>query len=764
MFGSFKTKLVLLMLLLSIIPMLLGGAISYTIISQTLTRDAKDKLGNIPAPAARRLETLLYSHWNHIQITSHIPLFKESKDYLSRIKYFILQKALYSSYSWLGATDANGNIIASSDIYDTGKSRDMSSADWFLQARGISFQAWMTPDQGVVVRDAFISELSGGIPVVSLTAPIYNFYGEFVGAVHSEIDMSFVAQNIENLRVGETGSAVLVKRDGVIIADKNGAVRELNRNIGDLNAFNEAQAGKSGVLREKVDLHLLSGRRKDPNEKTAMPGKEDSFIGYAPLRGYEHCPSLGWAILVVQSADEIYAGAKTHALFYGFMFALGVVAVGLGSYFSAKKVTTPIKKLSEAAKTIGGGALDFQIKDRSKDEVGELAKSFNQMARSLKESRNELRLERDKLDAIISSMGAGLAIIDRDLKIEFMNKTFLDNFGSDSLGKMCFCIIAGRDEMCANCPLVKPMDLMCSEPVEVKAANGNTFLVTHAPLRNPDGTFSAVLVLKNITEMKKLQTQLEEKNSTLEEAYKHLKETQAQLIQAGKLAAIGELAGGVAHEINNPLSGVLGYAKRLLKKTEAEELKNVEAFKQFPAELKIIAESAMRCKGITDSLLRFARPSEAKSAVVNVNDVIMDALTLISHRLSLEGIDVAKRLQPALKPVLASHTQLQQVFINFVINAAHAMPQGGELSITTRQGDGEFVQIEFTDTGVGIPKEDIPRIFDPFFTTKEPGTGTGLGLSISYRIIKDHDGTIDVKSRVGKGTTFTIALPVYNRQ
>jgi HAMP domain-containing protein len=528
MFSSFKTKLVLLMLLLSIIPMLLGGAISYTIISQTLTREAKDKLGNIPAPAARRLEALLYFRWNDIQITSHLPLFKESKDYLSKIKYFILQKRLYAPYSWLGATDADGNIIASSDIYDTGKSRDMGSAEWFLRARGISFKDWMTSDQGVVVHDVFISKLSGGIPVVSFTAPIYNFYGEFVGAVHSEIDMSFVAQNIENLHVGETGSAVLVKSDGVIIADKNGVVKAFNRNLGNLKSFNEAQADKSGVLREKVDLGLISGKRKDLNKNPSMPGKMDSFIGYAPLRGYEHFPGLGWAILVVQSADEIYAGARTQALSYGLMFALGVVAVGLGSYFAAKKVTIPIKKLSAAAKMIERGALDLQIKDKTKDEVGELADSFNQMARSLKDSRNELKLERDKLDAIISSMGDALVIIDRDLRIEYMNKTFLELFGSDSLGKLCFCIITGRDEICPNCPLAEPMDLMSSEPIEITAANANTFLVTHTPLRNPDGTFSAVMVLKNVTEMKKLQTQLEEKNRMLEEAYKHLKDIQSQ--------------------------------------------------------------------------------------------------------------------------------------------------------------------------------------------------------------------------------------------
>ena len=237
------------------------------------------------------------------------------------------------------------------------------------------------------------------------------------------------------------------------------------------------------------------------------------------------------------------------------------------------------------------------------------------------------------------------------------------------------------------------------------------------------------------------------------------KRTQAQLVQAGKLAGIGQLAAGIAHEINNPLSGVLGYAKRLLKKTEDEEIKKIPAFESFPKEMKLIVDSALRCKKIIEGLLKFSRTSETISMAVNINEVIDESLILFGNQLSSQNIELNMILSPAIPAIRANHTQIQQVFTDIVTNAIQAMPGGGNLTIATRPVNSSAVEIEFTDTGEGIPKENLTKIFEPFFTTREPGKGTGLGLYMIYRILQDHHGRIDVKSEVGKGTTFTVTLP-----
>lgn len=237
------------------------------------------------------------------------------------------------------------------------------------------------------------------------------------------------------------------------------------------------------------------------------------------------------------------------------------------------------------------------------------------------------------------------------------------------------------------------------------------------------------------------------------------KKTQAQLVQAGKLAGIGQLAAGIAHEINNPLSGVLGYAKRLLKKAENEDLKKIPGLESFQREMKLIVDSALRCKKIIDGLLKFSRTSENMNMAVNVNEVIDEALILFGNQLSSQNIDLHKVLCPTISVIRANHTQIQQVFTDIIINAIQAMPNGGTLTIATRSLNLSAVEIEFTDTGEGIPKENLPKIFEPFFTTREPGKGTGLGLYMIYRILQEHHGHIDVSSEGGKGATFIVTLP-----
>ena len=226
------------------------------------------------------------------------------------------------------------------------------------------------------------------------------------------------------------------------------------------------------------------------------------------------------------------------------------------------------------------------------------------------------------------------------------------------------------------------------------------------------------------------------------------------------MAAIGQLAGGVAHELNNPLTGVLIYAKRLFKKVDDSTLRDNAALRDFPESLRLINEAALRCKDITDSLLTFSRQAGLEFAPLDVNEVIENTLTLIKSQLKSYRITLVQEWQPDLPPVVGNANQLQQVFTNLIINAQQAMPDRGELTIVTSCVDGQFVRVRFSDTGCGIPEENLDRIFEPFFTTRPVGQGTGLGLSVSYGIIEAHGGFIEVESKVGVGSTFTVRLPV----
>ncbi len=235
---------------------------------------------------------------------------------------------------------------------------------------------------------------------------------------------------------------------------------------------------------------------------------------------------------------------------------------------------------------------------------------------------------------------------------------------------------------------------------------------------------------------------------------KKLQETHLQLVSSEKMASLGKLAAGIAHEINNPLGGILIYSSLMMEDLPEDDSKR--------GDLSRIVQEAGRCKEIVKSLLEFARQTEPKMEPTDINRAINDGLFFLVNQALFHNIQIVKKLDSFLPFVRGNASQLKQVFMNIIVNAAEAMHGNGTLTIITFPSpDRKTVLVEFTDTGEGIPEENLNRIFDPFFTTKEVGKGTGLGLATSYGIVEDHGGKISVRSRVGEGTTFTIELPIH---
>jgi two-component system NtrC family sensor kinase len=255
------------------------------------------------------------------------------------------------------------------------------------------------------------------------------------------------------------------------------------------------------------------------------------------------------------------------------------------------------------------------------------------------------------------------------------------------------------------------------------------------PLENQDGVIDRVIeIARDITERRKME---------------------ATLVQSAKLAAVGELAAGVAHEINNPLTAVYGNAQMLLRALEPGDPRYQMA--------ELIERTGLRASKVVRNLLDFSRQEDYQFAPLDLNATIEDALALIIHQLRRDNIRVTKTLRNDLPPVNASASHLQTVWTNLLINARDAIGEQseGNIQVTTRIGeDRQSVLASFTDNGPGIAERDIARIFEPFFTTKPRGRGSGLGLYVSYMIVAHHNGIMHVTSQVGHGTTFIVSLPI----
>ena len=307
------------------------------------------------------------------------------------------------------------------------------------------------------------------------------------------------------------------------------------------------------------------------------------------------------------------------------------------------------------------------------------------------------------------------------------------------IGKRCFENLVGSKEPCRGCPLKVTLKTRFSHSFTLdpfvknnRQHHVNAYPFSAQPLGSQEEG-EVVLHYRDVTDEKELER---------------------QLVHSEKMAAIGMLAGGVAHEINNPLGGILAFAQLALR----------DLGKDHPAfhDLKEIEESALRCKRIVEDLLDFSRQhqDDLKKAV-SLNEVLQKIMPLIQMQAKATSIEVIEEFDPTLRPVCGNFHKLQQVFLNLITNAYHAMLRGGRLTLKTCfDRKMNRVCAEISDTGGGIPPEYLDKIFDPYFTTKKQGEGTGLGLSISYGIVQDHSGTIVVKSSKSQGTTFTVSFPV----
>lgn len=263
--------------------------------------------------------------------------------------------------------------------------------------------------------------------------------------------------------------------------------------------------------------------------------------------------------------------------------------------------------------------------------------------------------------------------------------------------------------------------------------------VTTSPYRNETGAVEGVVViLKNVTT---------------------LKEQEERLLRAARLADVGLLAGGVAHEINTPLASIALRAESLLKAAQDPELLAVPAFKNFPRYLKTIDEEIFRCKRIIGGLLEFSRVRKLEAQAIDLNALAERAHELVGHQLKLKQVALELKLQPRLPLIHGDDSQLRQALVALLMNALDATSPGGRIEVATRRDGESSVVLSVGDDGVGIPPENLDKIFNPFFTTKPVGQGTGLGLAMCHGIVASHGGDIRVESKPGSGTRVSLLFP-----
>jgi len=520
--------------------------------------------------------------------------------------------------------------------------------------------------------------------------------------------------------------------------------------------------------RALIEQLLVAGEGPQAEQRIS----EMATVGHQLERRGEQMIRMAWVPMQMGTSK-----ARTYSLVFAIQAAL--IGAVLAVYLSHLLVK-PIRQLVQGTKKLSEGDFSQRVQLRSRDEIGELAESFNRMVISLEQGRaelqkssQELRETKETLENIVQSSVDAIVATDPKGRITFANRSMQEMlFGQ-----------AGQEEKLLGVPMAQ---LYCGSLPEAKrimailrergrllnyetamAMNGRIIpiLTSASLLKDERGTIVGTLgVIKDLTEKKKLE--------------EDLKKAQAELVQKDKLAAIGRLASGVAHEMNDPLTSVLTFSNLLREETHEGEPSRES--------LDIIIKEANRARKIVSDLLSFSRESKPALEWIDLNDVLNISLLLLEKQGALEKIGVQMDLAKELPLVRADSGQMHQAFTNILLNAIQAMAfpssggedpgslprekkliirthfyEAGEESFAGRSSLSEpFIRIVIQDTGAGISPDDLNKVFDPFFTTKCTGEGTGLGLYIVSGVLKKYGAQYHLESSEGCGTTFTIDFPL----
>jgi len=349
----------------------------------------------------------------------------------------------------------------------------------------------------------------------------------------------------------------------------------------------------------------------------------------------------------------------------------------------------------------------------------------------------EIKRAKDKLRLIYDSIMDYILLVDYDSRILEANRYFFDKFAlseDNAVGKVVYPLL-GIDINARSCPVRKAVASISPVEMEKTSSDGKVYTLHAFPILGDGAAKTAVLYIRDITEQR-LMAQ--------------------RLIQSDKLSSLGELVSGVAHELNNPLTGIMCFSELLIEQQIGDDVKS---------KLIKINDASLRCKKIIDNLLTFARWKRPEKKYENVNRIVEQSLELRSYQLRMDNIVIDLDLDEQIQSTMLDENQIHQVFLNLLNNARDAVLEkgnGGTIKISSRYQSGK-ISVKFEDSGIGMTQETANRIFDPFFTTKGVGRGTGLGLSISYGIVNEHGGNIYASSSPGAGTTFVVELPVVDR-
>ncbi|MFT9486754.1 MAG: ATP-binding protein [Tepidibacillus sp.] len=710
-----KFKLLFFGVMMSIVPIAIIGLYTIQTTKAGLEGSIQEKQLYIVQRAATEVEHLLTSIKGRMQLLIDSNEIEDLDNETNREKWeqslygFLKQNPeIENAYVF----DENGKVMASAMRWEIiPQTRILKSQLEKLKTESQNGQC--------LVGDVLFKE--DGNPYVNIGVPFYSpDHQDFHGGIIIEISLRGTFKQISAVHTGNQSYIYLIDDKSRLIAHTD---------------FGQVLLTKNVIISPELK------RMVEEKEIIKQPISYQSYTGEKVMGAYAPIKSANWGVVIEQPIDKAFAPIDLLVQRLILMMLIVTLIVVLVSIIFGVWFTKPIELMEKAVRKVTQGFLNVKINYKAKDEFGKLSEAFNRMTNELQLKSEHLEQEKERLDTIINGSRAGFALVHEDFTVEWMNDRLKEWLANDEKGLSCYTLLGRLKEPCKDCPITLKDPKQCQNEV-VTTINelGENRIYSHRmyPLeRVRAGEANYLVVVEDITE----QRQLEE-----------------MVVQADKLSALGILASGFAHEVNNPLASISAYAEDLKERIKEEPTQELILNGEVDHYLDIIRNNVDRCKMITNNLLNFSRKNSFVANDVDPIKVLEDSLVLLQHSLKKKQIQLVKKYDLPLPLIHGDGLQIQQVLINIIQNAIDAMDENGLLEIQAIEKPNQL-EIHIKDNGHGMNKEQLIKVFDPFYTTKSVGKGTGLGLYISYNILKKMNGDIRIESEEGKGTIVTIVLP-----
>lgn len=694
-----KVHFLLFGVTMSILPLFFLGYLGFTSVRQNLQKDIYEQNFDQVSVLAHEIRDTLTNIENSLTFTKTTTaqaLVGNNETSRQLILETLLQKQ--PSIKELRVSDADFTVI--DQINSQGKSLPDSSV--------LTFAKPIPPGKSSVMSDVSFSK--AGRPELYLTVSVNDPLSQRrIGYLQAKIELDEIIRRNFNFQLGERGYVFLVDGSGTLIGQTN----------------SELSLHQEEIRQNFAVQSFLEG-------ETSSTGSEyKNYAGVYVIGAFASVGTPNWAVFIEQPAHEANKPIFEFAFRLVMIAILIMALVMIISISFGLKVVHPIENLeAQVRQIILTGDLESHIPIESWDEIGRLVKSFNQLLNSLDQKNENLKNEKELLTTVVDGVGAGMVLLDSEKKILWWNTKFAQWFGQSLANLPCEKVISGQGMN----GIILENGRTISGFVNEERRHFRQMYYELSP-DNPENA-AYLLLLDDVTQEVEME---------------------ARMIETDKIAAIGLLASGVAHEINNPLAIVAAHSEDLLDRLIEEDPGPSQA--EIKTGFKTVLEQIVRCKQITDRLLGFARKRNSDSDLIDIGVASSQTLGLLDHKAKQKHLKIIFHSENSLF-ALGNENEWQQVVLNLITNALDASSEGGSIEVRGYR-EGNRIQFIIQDYGEGISQDHLKKAFDPFFTTKSPGQGTGLGLYVSYGIIVKMQGEMVLESTEGQGTKVKISLPFH---